>query len=78
MLPVKISPSKETRRRTALNGVDGGDAEYGHNSNDSSPQKGLLSHSHYPSPDKPLVRVPSAPPMRGMCHLTLHHHHGKR
>lgn len=56
MLPVKTSPSKETRRRNGANGSDAGDIEYAnpHHSNDSSPQKALLSHSHYPS-DKPMV-----------------------
>lgn len=57
MLPVKVSPAKETRRRTGLTGADAGDVEFAnpHHSNDSSPQKALLSHSHYPSSDKPLV-----------------------
>lgn len=57
MLPVKISPSKETRRRNGANGSDAGDIEYAnpHHSNEGSPQKALLSHSHYPSSDKPMV-----------------------
>lgn len=58
MLPVKVSPVKETRRRTGMNGSDVADVEFAnpHHSNDNSPQKALLSHSHYPSSDKPLVR----------------------
>ena len=57
MLPVKTSPAKETRRRTALNGSDVGDIEYAssHHSNEGSPQKSLLSHAHQPS-EKHLVR----------------------
>ena len=57
MLPIKTSPAKETRRRTALNGSDVGDIEYAssHHSNEGSPQKGLLSHAHQPS-EKHLVR----------------------
>ncbi|CAK0746787.1 hypothetical protein CVIRNUC_001718 [Coccomyxa viridis] len=51
MLPIKTSPAKETRRRTALNGSDVGDIEYAssHHSNEGSPQKSLLSHAHQPS-----------------------------
>ena len=57
MLPIKTSPAKETRRRTALNGSDVGDIEYAssHHSNEGSPQKSLLSHAHQPS-EKHLVR----------------------
>lgn len=68
MLPVKVSPSKETRRRNGANGSDVGDIEYAnpHHSNDSSPQKALLSHSHYPS-DKPMVRHTSAPLPMCLC-----------
>ncbi|BDA41827.1 Mannan endo-1,4-beta-mannosidase 4 [Coccomyxa sp. Obi] len=71
MLPVKVSPSKETRRRNGANGSDVGDIEYAnpHHSNDSSPQKALLSHSHYPS-DKPMDFYTQADSVRaGKAHL---------
>ncbi len=68
MLPIKTSPAKETRRRTALNGSDVGDIEYAssHHSNEGSPQKSLLSHAHQPS-EKHLVR-PSQPAPHAITH----------
>ena len=62
MLPVKITPSKETRRRNAPNGSDGGDADGHSSSNDGSPQKALLQHNHYPSAQAPLVRAAKPAP----------------